>query len=74
MCPPALCQVMPYTKFHFVDSAGTLEVVNATAHLFRYFDATEAAEYLYSCVQQCLDQDLPEYCALVRQTWDHLYI
>jgi hypothetical protein len=67
-------EVMPYTEYHFQDAMGTLTVTNPTAHLFRYFDATASAEYLYRCVRVCLEDDLPEYCALVGQTWDHLYV
>lgn len=35
-----------------------LEVRNATAHLYRYFDATLMAEYLYACVAKTIDDDL----------------
>ncbi len=35
-----------------------LEVRNATAHLYRYFDATVMAEYLYACVAKTIDDDL----------------
>ena len=67
-------QVMPHTHFQFTDQEGTLEVLNDTHHLFRYFDATDAAEYLYDCVDVCVQQDLPEYCAVVEQTWNRLYV
>lgn len=36
-----------------------VEVLNDTADLYRYFDATEAAEFLYSCVQRTVNEDLP---------------
>lgn len=38
---------------------GNVEVTNDTADLYRYFDCTEAAEFLYRCVQRVVDHDLP---------------
>ncbi len=38
---------------------GNVEVTNDTADLYRYYDCTEAAEFLYSCVQRTIEQDLP---------------
>jgi hypothetical protein len=37
-----------------------VEVLNDTADLYRYFDATKQAEFLYSCVQQTIEQTIPE--------------
>jgi hypothetical protein len=37
-----------------------VEVTNDTADLYRFFDCTEAAEFLYSCVQRTVDHDLPK--------------
>jgi hypothetical protein len=37
-----------------------IEVLNDTADFYRYFDATAQAEFLYSCVEQTVEQDLPE--------------
>lgn len=37
-----------------------VEVLNDTADLYRYFDCTEAAEFLYGCVQRTVEQDLPK--------------
>jgi hypothetical protein len=34
-------------------------VHNETADLYRYFDCTEAAEFLYACVQRTVERDLP---------------
>jgi Fic family protein len=39
---------------------GNVEVLNDTAEFYRYFDATAHAEFLYSCVEQTVEQDLPE--------------
>jgi hypothetical protein len=38
---------------------GNVEVTNDTADLYRYFDCTEEAEFLYSCVERTVDIDLP---------------
>jgi hypothetical protein len=37
-----------------------VDVLNETADYYRYFDATAHAEFLYSCVEQTVEQDLPE--------------
>ena len=36
-----------------------VEVLNDTADLYRYFDCTEAAEFLYACVRRTVETDLP---------------
>ncbi len=40
-----------------------VEVVNDTADYYRYFDATAHAEFLYECVQQTVERDLPDEVA-----------
>jgi Fic/DOC family protein len=42
---------------------GNVEVLNDTADYFRYFDSTAHAEFLYQCVKQTVDTDLPEEVA-----------
>ncbi|OSQ38473.1 Fic family protein [Thalassospira mesophila] len=37
-----------------------VDVINDTADLYRYFDCTEEAEFLYSCVKRTVDYDLPK--------------
>lgn len=37
-----------------------VEVLNKTADYYRYFDATAHAEFLYSCVEQTVEHDLPQ--------------
>jgi hypothetical protein len=37
-----------------------VEVLNDTADLYRYFDCTTAAEFLYRCVQRTIELDLPK--------------
>jgi len=36
-----------------------IEVLNDTADLYRYFDCTQAVEFLYTCVQHTIEIDLP---------------
>ena len=38
---------------------GNVEVLNDTADHYRYFDATPHAEFLYACVEQTVEHDLP---------------
>jgi hypothetical protein len=44
-----------------------VEVLNDTADLYRYFDCTQAAEFLYSCVQRTVDLDLPREIDYLRR-------
>jgi hypothetical protein len=37
-----------------------VRVLNQTDHLYRFFDATPHVEFLFSCVQQTIEVDLPE--------------
>jgi Fic family protein len=41
-------------------SDGNVEVLNDTADYYRYFDATAPAEFLYVCVEQTIEHDLPD--------------
>ncbi len=38
---------------------GNVEVLNDTGDFYRFFDATPHAEFLFSCVVQAIDTDLP---------------
>lgn len=40
--------------------SGNVEVLNDTADLYRYYDCTAEAEFLYECVQRTVEKDLPE--------------
>lgn len=55
----------------FIEWRATLErnveVLNATADLYRYFDCTEAAEFLYACVRRTVEQDLPREIDYLRR-------
>ena len=44
-----------------------VEVLNDTADLYRYFDCTEEAEFLYGCVAQTVDHDLPQEIDFLRR-------
>jgi len=39
---------------------GNVEVLNNTINLYRYFDATKQAEFLYECVEKTVNTTLPE--------------
>jgi len=39
---------------------GNIEVLNDTADYYRYFDATRHAEFLYECVAETVERDLPD--------------
>ncbi len=51
----------------FIDWTSTsdhnIEVLNETADYYRYFDATPHAEFLYACVRQTVERDLPDEVA-----------
>jgi len=42
-------------------------VLNDTADLYRYFDCTEEAEFLYSCVRRTVEEDLPREIEYLRR-------
>jgi hypothetical protein len=44
-----------------------VEVLNNTADLYRYFDCTQAAEFLYACVQRTVESDLPREIDYLRR-------
>ena len=56
---------------HFIDWRSTadrnVEVVNDTADLYRYFDCTAEAEFLYACVARTVEHDLPEEIDYLRR-------
>ena len=41
-------------------ASGNIEVLNNTLDLYRYFDATRQAEFLYECVAETVNKTLPE--------------
>jgi hypothetical protein len=44
-----------------------VEVLNDTADLYRFFDCTEAAEFLYACVRRTVENDLPREIEYLRR-------
>jgi hypothetical protein len=44
-----------------------VEVLNDTADLYRYFDCTEEAEFLYACVTRTVEHDLPREIDYLRR-------
>ena len=61
---------------HFIEWRPTpnrnVEVLNDTADLYRYFDATDAATFLYGCVARTVEQDLPREIEYLRRHDDAL--
>src|ERR1017187_10676096 len=59
------------TLMNFIEWRPTPErnvaVLNDTADLYRYFDCTEAAEFLYACVARAIDKDLPQEIDFLRR-------
>lgn len=44
-----------------------VEVLHDTADLYRYFDCTEAAGFLYACVRRTVEHDLPKEIDYLRR-------
>jgi hypothetical protein len=44
-----------------------VEVLNETHDLYRYFDCTDAAEFLYACVRRTVERDLPHEIDYLRR-------
>jgi hypothetical protein len=63
--------LMPFIEWR-PTPARNVEVHNATADLYRYFDATDAAEFLYACVSRTVEQDLPREIEYLRRHDDAL--
>lgn len=51
--------LMDYIDWHTLPSRN-VEVTNETADLYRYFDCTDNAEFLYECVRRTVEKDLPQ--------------
>ncbi len=45
---------------------GNVKVLNDTADFYRFFDVTPHAEFLYECVRQTIEQDLPNETNFLR--------
>jgi hypothetical protein len=49
--------IMPFIRYD-LDLERGMSVKNDTAQLYRYFDATAQAEYLYRCIEETIHRDL----------------
>ena len=56
--------LLPYIEWH-ATTRGNVEVLNDTADYYRYYDATRHAEFLYRCVAETVDRDLPDEVAFL---------
>jgi len=52
---------------------GNVEVLSDTIDLYRYFDVTKQAEFLYKCVQETVEEILPEEISYL-QKYDQLKV
>jgi hypothetical protein len=58
--------LMPFIEWRPTLSRN-VEVLNDTADLYRYFDCTDEAEFLYSCVRRTVEEDLPREIDYLRR-------
>jgi len=58
--------LMPFIEWR-PTSDRNVEVLNQTADLYRYFDCTDAAEFLYACVARTVGHDLPHEIDYLRR-------
>lgn len=45
-----------------------VEVLNITIDLYRYFDATEQAEFFFKCVEETVNKTLPEEVSYLKRS------
>jgi hypothetical protein len=58
--------LMPFIEWRSTADRN-VEVLNGTADLYRYFDCTEEAEFLYECVRHTVEHDLPREIDYLRR-------
>lgn len=58
--------LMPFIEWK-VTADHNVEVTNDTADLYRYFDCTAEAEFLYACVERTVEHDLPREIDYLRR-------
>ncbi|MGI8906146.1 MAG: Fic family protein [Candidatus Sumerlaeaceae bacterium] len=58
-------QVLPLIDWVATEK-GNVDVLNETADFYRYFDATAHAEFLYECVAQTVEHELPDEVAYLQ--------
>jgi len=59
-------RLLPLVEWRATDD-GNVDVINDTSDFYRFFDATPHAEFLFSCVRQTIEQDLPEEAEYLRR-------
>jgi hypothetical protein len=58
--------LMPFIEWR-PTAERNVEVLNETADLYRYFDCTAEAEFLYACVRRTVHEDLPREIDYLRR-------
>ena len=58
-------QLLPLIEWEPTEKCN-VRVLNDTSDFYRFFDATPHAEFLYSCVQKTIDEDLPSETAFLQ--------
>ena len=58
--------LMPFIEWRATPDRN-VEVLNDTADLYRYFDCTDAVEFLYACVRRTVEDDLPREIDYLRR-------
>jgi hypothetical protein len=58
--------LMPFIDWRATPNRN-VEVLNDTSDLYRYFDCTGAAEFLYACVTRTVERDLPNEIDYLRR-------
>lgn len=59
-------RLMPVIEWEATQN-GNVRVLNDTADFYRFFDATPHAEFLYACVRDTIEQDLPKETKFLQQ-------
>lgn len=58
--------LMPFIEWR-PTAERNVEVLNDTADLYRYFDCTAAAEFLFACIRRTVEDDLPREIDYLRR-------
>ena len=59
-------RMLPHVRWE-PTARNNVRVLNETADLYRYFDATPHAEFLYACVERTIEEDLPREADFLRR-------
>lgn len=58
-------RLLPLVEWEATDRCN-VRILNDTGDFYRYFDATPHAEFLYGCVQETIEQELPKEIDFLR--------